>query len=209
MNARGDEYCGRAPFRTPGRVVGGGRGAAHRRMHRSGDAAFRQAANRLARPLSGADRSDARPVEEAGYRYCMDWALDDQPIWMSTTRSGQSLSVPYPIELNDSPGIVVHTPYRPAIQGNADRPVRRDARAIAQIPAGLFGRVAPIHHPASVPPARALRCWSSSCSTATRLWITTPGEIALCEHPRRNARVAGLPGRVSFAAKPQKSPQRQ
>ncbi|HXF34790.1 MAG TPA: polysaccharide deacetylase family protein [Candidatus Acidoferrales bacterium] len=41
-------------------------------------------------------------LKEAGYRYVMDWPSDDQPFWMRT-RSGPLLSVPYPIEVNDSP----------------------------------------------------------------------------------------------------------
>ena len=35
----------------------------------------------------------------------MDWPADDQPFWMST-RSGPILSVPYPLEINDSPAQV-------------------------------------------------------------------------------------------------------
>lgn len=41
-------------------------------------------------------------LKAAGYRYLMDWPADDQPIWMRT-RHGPLLSVPYPIEINDSP----------------------------------------------------------------------------------------------------------
>jgi peptidoglycan/xylan/chitin deacetylase (PgdA/CDA1 family) len=41
-------------------------------------------------------------LKEAGYRFVMDWPADDQPFWMRT-RSGPLLSVPYPIEVNDSP----------------------------------------------------------------------------------------------------------
>lgn len=44
-------------------------------------------------------------LQEAGYRYIMDWCMDDQPIWLKT-RKGQILSVPYPQELNDSSTIV-------------------------------------------------------------------------------------------------------
>jgi hypothetical protein len=44
-------------------------------------------------------------LKEAGYEYVMDWPHDDQPIWMRT-RAGPILSVPYPVELNDSPQIV-------------------------------------------------------------------------------------------------------
>lgn len=41
-------------------------------------------------------------LKEAGYTYVMDWPADDQPFWM-TTRAGPLMSVPYPIEINDSP----------------------------------------------------------------------------------------------------------
>jgi len=44
-------------------------------------------------------------LKEAGYAYITDWPCDDQPIWMRT-RSGPILSVPYPVELNDSPQII-------------------------------------------------------------------------------------------------------
>ncbi|MGH6637352.1 MAG: polysaccharide deacetylase family protein [Polaromonas sp.] len=42
---------------------------------------------------------------EAGYRYVLDWCMDDQPIWLKT-RSGRILAVPYPQELNDSAAII-------------------------------------------------------------------------------------------------------
>jgi peptidoglycan/xylan/chitin deacetylase (PgdA/CDA1 family) len=44
-------------------------------------------------------------LQEAGYRYLLDWCHDDQPVWMKT-RNGRILSVPYPQELNDIPQIV-------------------------------------------------------------------------------------------------------
>lgn len=44
-------------------------------------------------------------LQEAGYRYLLDWCHDDQPVWMET-RAGRILSVPYPQELNDIPQIV-------------------------------------------------------------------------------------------------------
>ena len=44
-------------------------------------------------------------LQEAGYRYTMDWTMDDQPVWLRT-RAGPLLSIPYPIELNDSQHIV-------------------------------------------------------------------------------------------------------
>jgi peptidoglycan/xylan/chitin deacetylase (PgdA/CDA1 family) len=44
-------------------------------------------------------------LQEAGYRYLLDWCMDDQPVWMRT-RSGRILAIPYPQELNDSASII-------------------------------------------------------------------------------------------------------
>ncbi len=44
-------------------------------------------------------------LKEAGYDYVMDWPADDQPFWMRT-RAGPILSVPYSVEINDSPALV-------------------------------------------------------------------------------------------------------
>jgi allantoinase len=40
-------------------------------------------------------------LKDAGYRYMMDWPLDDQPVWFDT-KHGQILSIPYSHDLNDS-----------------------------------------------------------------------------------------------------------
>ncbi|HXJ84373.1 MAG TPA: polysaccharide deacetylase, partial [Candidatus Methylomirabilis sp.] len=44
-------------------------------------------------------------LKEAGYRYVMDWTMDDQPVWLRT-RKGRILSIPYPIEVNDTRGVI-------------------------------------------------------------------------------------------------------
>ena len=44
-------------------------------------------------------------LAEAGYRYTLNWCMDDQPVWMRAA-AGPLLSVPYPQELNDIPAIV-------------------------------------------------------------------------------------------------------
>jgi allantoinase len=44
-------------------------------------------------------------LQEAGYRYLLDWCMDDQPVWLKT-RSGPILSVPYSQELNDSSTVI-------------------------------------------------------------------------------------------------------
>lgn len=44
-------------------------------------------------------------LAEEGYGFMLDWPADDQPFWMRT-RSGPIMSVPYSVELNDSPAMV-------------------------------------------------------------------------------------------------------
>jgi peptidoglycan/xylan/chitin deacetylase (PgdA/CDA1 family) len=46
-------------------------------------------------------------LKEAGYRYMLDWPLDDQPVWFRT-KHGKILSIPYAHDLNDG----LETTYR-------------------------------------------------------------------------------------------------
>ena len=45
-------------------------------------------------------------LAEAGYRYLLDWCMDDQPIWFRCRGDKRILAVPYPQEVNDIPQIV-------------------------------------------------------------------------------------------------------
>jgi allantoinase len=45
-------------------------------------------------------------LAEAGYKYLLDWCMDDQPIWFRCRGDRRILAVPYPQELNDIPAIV-------------------------------------------------------------------------------------------------------
>jgi allantoinase len=56
---------------------------------------------------AGAYENSTTPdlLKEAGFTYLMDWPCDDQPIWFRT-RSGPILSVPYPVEINDTPAVI-------------------------------------------------------------------------------------------------------
>ena len=53
-------------------------------------------------PWISESRTTPDLLKEAGYAFVMDWPCDDQPFWMNT-RAGRILSVPYPVEINDSP----------------------------------------------------------------------------------------------------------
>ncbi|SON55699.1 putative urate catabolism protein [Hartmannibacter diazotrophicus] len=46
-------------------------------------------------------------LAKAGYKYTLDWPMDDQPVWMKTD-GGPLLSVPYPHEVNDVPMVILH-----------------------------------------------------------------------------------------------------
>ncbi|WP_315833513.1 polysaccharide deacetylase family protein [Bradyrhizobium prioriisuperbiae] len=46
-------------------------------------------------------------LAKEGYRYTLDWPIDDQPVWL-TTDAGPLLSVPYAHELNDIPMVIFH-----------------------------------------------------------------------------------------------------
>lgn len=45
-------------------------------------------------------------LAEAGYKYLLDWCMDDQPVWFRCRGNRRILAVPYPQELNDIPAIV-------------------------------------------------------------------------------------------------------
>ena len=57
----------------------------------------------------GVNPSEVTPdlLQEAGYKYILDWPMDNQPVWMKT-RNGHILSLPYPHEVNDIPMIMLH-----------------------------------------------------------------------------------------------------
>lgn len=46
-------------------------------------------------------------LKEAGYSFEMDWPCDDQPIWLRTRDGGKLMSMPYSLEINDSPQVLV------------------------------------------------------------------------------------------------------
>jgi peptidoglycan/xylan/chitin deacetylase (PgdA/CDA1 family) len=120
-------------------------------------------------------------LKEAGYRYCMDWALDDQPIWMKT-RSGPILSVPYPIELNDSPSLVFrrHTGrmFEEMLIDQFDEMLEQSRKYPLVYSVAL--------HPFIVGQPFRLRALRRAIRHIMErrddIWVTTPGEIAAyCE----------------------------
>lgn len=123
-------------------------------------------------------------LKEEGFSYVMDWAADDQPFWMRT-RSGPLLSIPYSIELNDSPAMVFR---------------QHTGRHFAQMIVDQFDEMliqsrkyplvcSVVLHPFIVGQPfrlRALRdAFAHMLEQRDKVWITRPGELARY--------VAGLP----------------
>ena len=57
-------------------------------------------------PWMSVNKATLDLLDEAGFKFVMDWPADDQPLWMKT-RGARIMSVPYPFELNDSPQMLV------------------------------------------------------------------------------------------------------
>lgn len=123
-------------------------------------------------------------LKEAGYRYVLDWAHDDQPTRMAT-KHGDLLSVPYSQEINDLPAVIQRkqeaegfaTMIRDAVTqllSEADR--RPVVLGIALHPyiMGQAHRVPPL--------ARVLE--ELRQADDPRIWWTTAGAIA--EHVQAN-----------------------
>jgi len=55
-------------------------------------------------PWIAESRTTPDLLAEAGYRYTLNWCMDDQPVWLAT-RAGRLLAIPYPQEVNDIPAI--------------------------------------------------------------------------------------------------------
>ncbi|SFI90226.1 polysaccharide deacetylase family protein [Albimonas pacifica] len=116
-------------------------------------------------------------LKEAGLDYVLDWPADDQPFWMRT-RSGPLLSVPYSIEVNDSPAMVFRQ------QGAADF----ERMMVDQFDEMLFqsGKYPLVYtivlHPFVIGQPYRLRALRRALAHVAafrdKLWITTPGQVA-------------------------------
>jgi allantoinase len=116
-------------------------------------------------------------LKEAGYQYVMDWPADDQPFWMRT-RAGPILSIPYPLELNDSPSLVFrqHTArdFEEMIVDQFQELMRRSAKYPLIFSIAVHPFI--IGQPFRMEGLR--RALDHVLKQRQSLWITVPGEIA-------------------------------
>lgn len=121
-------------------------------------------------------------LQEAGYRYFMDWAMDDQPVWMRTRR-GRLLAMPYPIEVNDTRGIVwfhqTAGEFGQMIVDQFDEMLRQSERQPLVCPIALHPFV--MGRPYRLPALR--RALQHIVARRGDVWITRPRDI--CAHVER------------------------
>jgi peptidoglycan/xylan/chitin deacetylase (PgdA/CDA1 family) len=120
-------------------------------------------------------------LQEAGYRYVMDWTMDDQPIWIKT-RGGKILSMPYPVEANDNRGIVW---YRYTSSEFTDMLIDNFDEMLEQTQSDGHPLVCPISlHPFVVGRPYRIRqlrrALEHILKYKDRIWLTRPGDI--CQH---------------------------
>ncbi len=142
-------------------------------------------------------------LAEAGYRYVLDWAMDDQPVFLSVRGGGRLLVVPYTQELNDIPAIVVRgasgSQFADMIVDAFDEMLEQSAAAPLVLSIALHAYI--VGQPHRLRPLR--RALRHIAAARERVWITTAGAIA--EHC-----LALPPGIVagSDGAKPERTPRR-
>ncbi|KQN25505.1 polysaccharide deacetylase [Sphingomonas sp. Leaf33] len=123
-------------------------------------------------------------LAEAGYRYVLDWAHDDQPTRLATAH-GPLLSVPYSQEINDIPAIIQRKQeaetFAAMIRAAVEQLLSECDRRPVVLGIALHPYIMGQAH--RVPPlARALT--ELRAANDPRIWWTTAGDIA--EHVEAN-----------------------
>ncbi len=128
-------------------------------------------------------------LKEAGYRYLLDWCADDQPFWM-TTRTGPVLSIPYHIEINDSPAQLTrrHTAddFTRMVTAHFDEQLRQSSKQPLVFSLALHTFVS--GQPYRLAGLRDILSHIVNHPDADQVWFTRPG--AIYDH------IVSLPERV-------------
>lgn len=118
-------------------------------------------------------------LKESGYRYVMDWPCDDQPVWMRT-RAGRLLSIPYHIEINDSPAQLTrrHTAsdFTEMTIGHFEEQLRQSRNQPLVFSLALHSFV--VGQPYRLAGLRDILTHMVKHVDADRIWFTRPREIA-------------------------------
>jgi len=129
-------------------------------------------------PWIAESRTTPDLLVEAGFRYTLNWCMDDSPVWMHT-RAGPLLAVPYPQELNDIPSIVAR---KDGADAFADMIVDNFNEMLEQAAEGPGLVMGIALHPYIVgQPYRLRRLRAALAHVAhdrERIWFATAGQIA-------------------------------
>jgi len=116
-------------------------------------------------------------LKEEGFEYVLDWPADDQPFWMRT-RSGPIMSVPYSIEVNDSPVMVFRhesaQTFEKMIVDQFDEMLLQSEKRPLVFTIVLHSFV--VGQPYRLRAFR--RALQHILGFRDRIWLTTPGEVA-------------------------------
>lgn len=122
-------------------------------------------------------------LKEANYEYVMDWPADDQPFWMKT-RSGPILSIPYPIEINDSPVMLTRaqpaTDFTQMIADQFEEMLYLSAKQ--PLVCGISLHTFVVGQPFRLRQLRQALALIRNHHRIGEVWLTTPGRIA--EHAK-------------------------
>jgi len=128
-------------------------------------------------PWIAESRATPDLLAEAGYRYTLNWCMDDQPVWMRA-RAGRLLSIPYPQEANDIPSIVGR---KDGAAQFADLVIEDFSERMRQVADGLPQVMGIALHPYIVGQPYRLRALRRALAVIAAqreaVWITTAGAI--------------------------------
>jgi allantoinase len=117
-------------------------------------------------------------LAEAGYRYVLDWPMDDQPVYLDTRSGKKLLAVPYPQELNDIPAIVARqgtgAEFAQMIIDSFDEMLELSQDTPLVMGIALHAYL--VGHPHRLRPLR--RALRHIAASRDDIWITTAGAIA-------------------------------
>jgi peptidoglycan/xylan/chitin deacetylase (PgdA/CDA1 family) len=120
-------------------------------------------------------------LQAAGYRYLLDWCMDDQPVWLRTAQ-GRLLSIPYSQEINDSSTIIGR---QASAADFADMIVDQFDEMRDQSDAQPLVMSVILHSFIAGQPFRLRRIKAALQHIATHrgsTWLTQPGQIAAHIH---------------------------
>ncbi len=117
-------------------------------------------------------------LAEAGYRYMLDWCMDDQPVWFGCRGGRRLLSVPYPQELNDIPAVVARKmtagQFADMIVDQFDEMMELSTARPLVMGVALHAYI--VGQPHRLKHLR--RALQHIVARRDEIWLTTPGEIA-------------------------------